>query len=226
MRIDEAAMSPAMSPATVLAALAFALAGVVAGAGTRLVLGRLRRGAQIRTGWCEALLGGLWCATGVAWASGPVEAGRVVPLFLGLGWLVVAAGSVDVARLRLPDALTLPAIPVAVLLLVPMGPGAVWRGLSGGALALAAHAAVHLLAPTALGAGDVKLAGSLGAVLAGVSWSALVLAAVLAAVLSVAVALVAGKAVVPHGPSMLGVAWLVTAGPVVAGAPLGAGGAG
>jgi leader peptidase (prepilin peptidase)/N-methyltransferase len=209
----------------VLIAPAFALAGVVAGAATRLVLGRLRRGARIRIGWCEALLGLLWCATGAAWASGPLS-GSGLPLLLGLGWLVVAAGSVDVVQLRLPDVLTLPAIPAGVLLLVPMGSAAVWRGIAGGAVALSAYAAVHLLAPGALGAGDVKLAGSLGAALTGVSWPALVLAAVLAAVLSAVVALGLGQAVVPHGASMLGAAWLVAAGPVVAGAPLGVGGGG
>ena len=48
-------------------------------------------------------------------------------------------------------------------------------------LAFAAYAAVHLAAPAALGAGDVKLAAPLGAVLGGVSWEALVVGGVLAA---------------------------------------------
>ena len=67
-----------------------------------------------------------------------------------------------------------------------------------------------------MGAGDAKLAGSLGAVLAAVSWPALLLAGALAAVLSGGLAVVltlAGRAgrrtALPHGPSMLLAAWTV-----------------
>ena len=101
---------------------------------------------------------------------------RWLPVLLGLGWLAVAAGAVDVRARRLPDGLTLPALPVALLLLVPVGGSAVWRGVLGAAVAAAAHLLVHLAAPAALGAGDVKLSAPLGAALGAGSWEALVVA--------------------------------------------------
>ena len=128
----------------VLLAVAFALAGGVAGGGARLLLGRLRRGARVGPGCCEALLGGLWGVIGLGWALGLLP-GRLVPLLLGLAWLGVAAGTVDVLHRRLPDALTLPAMPAGLLLVVPAraGRGGARRGR--GAVALSAYGAVHLL---------------------------------------------------------------------------------
>jgi leader peptidase (prepilin peptidase)/N-methyltransferase len=156
-----------------------------------------------------------------------------VPAVLALGWLAVAAGVVDLRHRRLPNALTVPALPVALLLLLPVGPVAVARAACGAAVAVAVHVAFHLVDGRAVGAGDVKLAAPLGAVLAAVAWPALALAAVVAAVASalLAVAVVinprapAGHPVgqtVPHGPSMLGATWLVT----VVLLALGAGGGG
>ncbi len=114
---------------------------------------------------------------------------------------------------RLPDAITLPALPAFLALLVPVGADAVLRGAVGAVLAAAAHAAWHLLAPGSLGAGDVKLAAPLGALLAAAAWPAPAVAAVLAAALTgvaaigaVAVARARGRprpAAVAHGPSML-----------------------
>ena len=211
----------------------FALAGVVAGYGTRVLVGRLRRGAEIGAGWCEAALAGLWSVTGAGWVFG-ASPGRWVPALLGLGWLAVAAGAVDIRHRRLPDALTIPAIPAALLMLVPLGWSAVLRGVGGAALAAGVYGTVHAVSPHALGAGDVKLAGSLGAVLAAGSWTAVLLAAVLSAVITVVLAVssaVVSRAVVhrrtgvPHGPSMLAAAWLVSTG-LAAGAALGAGGGG
>jgi len=131
----------------------------------------------------------------------------------------VAGTAVDLRHHRLSDALTVPALPIAFLLLLPLGPGAVGRAAVGAAVALASHVVLHLVVPRAMGGGDVKLAGSLGAVLAASSWSAAVLAAGLAALLTglVAVAVVVGRrvgrgAALPHGPSMLLAGWVVTAG--------------
>jgi leader peptidase (prepilin peptidase)/N-methyltransferase len=140
-------------------------------------------------------------------------------VLLALGWFAVAAAAVDVLHHRLPDALTLPALPLGLLLLAPLGASAVLRGLAGAVVAATAHAVVHLVAPPAMGAGDVKLAAPLGALLAASSWPALVLAGVLAAVLSGGVAVVLavvpgptgrGRARngLPHGPSMLVAAWV------------------
>ncbi len=200
-----------------------AILGVLAGAGARWVLGRLRRGVRVPRPWCEIAVGVTWAAIAGVWAGGALPT-RWVPVLLGLAWLGVAAGAVDLRHHRLPDALTLPALPIALLLLVPLGSGAVGRASLGAVVAAGAHAVVHLVAPHAMGGGDVKLAGPLGAVLAAVSWPALALGAVLAAVLTgvVAVAgIVTGRlragASLPHGPSMVLAGWLVVAGAGVGG---------
>jgi leader peptidase (prepilin peptidase) / N-methyltransferase len=197
--------------------------GVLSGAGARLLLGRLRRGARVPPPWCELGVAATWASTAVAGAGAlPV---RWMPVLLALGWFAVAAAAVDVVHHRLPDALTVPALPVALLLLAPLGADVVVRALVGATIAATAHAAVHLLAPAAMGAGDAKLAGSLGAVLAAVSWDSLLLAGALAAVLSGGLAVVltltgrgGRRTALPHGPSMLLAAWLVTAAAAGAGA--------
>jgi len=167
--------------------------GMLAGALARWLLGWLRRGADVPSPWCEVLVGVLWAATGYWWAVGRLGAAWL-PLLLGLGWLAVAAGAVDVLHRRLPDALTLPALPAALLLAVPLGGAAVPRAALGAAVLAGGYLAVRLVAPAALGAGDVKLAAPLGAALGAVSWPALLVGALLAAVL--AVGLAAGIALV------------------------------
>jgi leader peptidase (prepilin peptidase)/N-methyltransferase len=190
--------------------------GIVAGAVARRLLGALRRGTRVRAPVCEMAIGALWAATGWLWGAGLLPTAWL-PVLLGLGWLGVAAGVVDLWHRRLPDALTAPAACLAPLGLLPLGADAVGRGLLGALAAVIGYGAVHLLHPAALGAGDVKLAAPLGAVLGAASWGALATAAVLAAVLTGVGALVvacAGRsppgASVPHGPSMVAAAWLVT----------------
>jgi leader peptidase (prepilin peptidase) / N-methyltransferase len=207
----------------------FAAAGVPAGAGARRLLGRLRRGARVRPPGCELAVAAGWGGAGGAWAAGALP-GAWLPVLLALAWFAVAAAAVDLTHLRLPDSLTLPALPAALLLVVPLGVGAVLRGAAGAVVAAAAHAAVHLAARRAMGAGDVKLAAPLGAVLAAASWSALALAALLAALFTglVAVAGVCSRrlargAAVPHGPSMAVAAWLVAVGSAVGSAAAGVG---
>lgn len=192
----------------VAAAVLLGCAGLVAGWLARRVLARLPRGARVRRGWCELGVAMLWAVSG--WAA------AWTPVLLVLGWLTVALTATDLLHHRLPDALTLPAAPVAVLLLVPAGGQVALRATLGAGLLVAAHTAVHLAAPAALGAGDVKLAGTVGAVLGGVSWSALLLGPALAALLTAAVA-VAGLLVgrlgrsdpLPHGPAMLASTWVL-----------------
>ncbi len=206
-------------PALLAALLAVLLAvlGVAAGAVARRLLARLRRGVGVHPPWCEAGVAVAWGSTGALAGTGTLP-GIWVPVLLALGWLTVAAGLVDVLRRRLPDALTLPALPIALLLLLPLGSAALLRGLAGAAVAVTAYAAVHLAAPAALGAGDVKLAAPLGAVLAAASWPALVLGGLAAAAMSAAVAVGllwwrprgwSWGAALPHGPSMLVSAWVV-----------------
>jgi leader peptidase (prepilin peptidase)/N-methyltransferase len=208
-----------MSLIVVLFGLVGLCAGTGAGRGARVLVGRLRRGARVRPPWCEAVLGVSWAACGGLWAAGTLPA-RWLPLLLGLSWLAVAAGTVDLASRRLPDALTVPALPVALLLTAPVGGPAVGRAAAGAAVLFLAHLLVRLVEPAALGAGDVKLAAPVGAALGAVSWTALVLGAALAALATALAALatmgpaplagrVRGTAALPHGPSMLGAGWLV-----------------
>lgn len=81
-----------------------------------------------------------------------------------------------------------------------------WSALLGGVALFVIYACVHLIAPTAMGAGDVKLAIGLGA-LAGAFgpdiWILAVLGASLLTALLALCWLVRGVGVsVPHGPSM------------------------
>ncbi|WP_214365955.1 prepilin peptidase [Pseudonocardia sp. H11422] len=212
------AAATATAAGAAAAAAVFAAAGLAAGAVARLLLARLRRGARVPPGWCELGVAALWALTGAVWGAGALPSGRL-PVLLGTGWLAVAAAAVDVLHHRLPDALTLPALPAMLMLLLPLGPGTVLRAAAGAAVLSAAHAVVHLVVPRALGAGDVKLAAPLGAVLAAVSWPSVPLGALLAAVITgsiAAVGLACGAlgrgAELPHGPSMLAAGWLVVAG--------------
>jgi leader peptidase (prepilin peptidase)/N-methyltransferase len=185
-------------------------AGVVAGAAARGLVGRLRRGAVVAPPGCVGVAGAAWAVVGGAAAAGALP-GAWVPVLLALTWFGVAAGAVDLAHRRLPDALTLPALPAALLLVAPLGPAALGRAAGVAVLAAAAHAAVRLVAPGAMGGGDVKLAAPLGAVLGAVSWPAAVLAAAVAAAATAVLAAVLRRRSVPHGPSMLLATVLVAA---------------
>lgn len=214
--------------------------GMLAGSAARLLLGRLRRGARVPPPYLELAVGALWAGVGGWWSNGGLP-GRWLPLLFGLAWLGVAAGAVDVLHRRLPDALTLPALPAAVLLAAPLGGAAMARAVAGAGVLLGAHLAVRMAAPAALGAGDVKLAGALGAALGAVSWPALLVGPVLASVLTSALALAGllagrarpggpgaapgggrGVAGVPHGPAMLTAGWLVLMVAATGGAGIGA----
>ncbi len=200
-----------------MAVLAGGLAGVVAGAGARGLVGRLRRGARVGPPGCEVVVAAGWVLVAGGAVAGVVP-GAWVAVLLALVWFGAAAGAVDLRCRRLPDALTLPALPVALVLVAPLGPGVLARAAAVAGMAFAVHAAVHLAVPAALGAGDVKLAAPLGVVLGAVSWPAAVLAAVVAAIFTALLGvLLRRRAGVPHGPSMLAATALVSAAGVVGG---------
>lgn len=134
----------------------------------------------------------------------------------------VALVVVDVRSLRLPDALTLPAVPVAMVLAVVTGhPWAVAGGLGWAAAGLVPGA----LSPRArVGGGDVKLGLSLGTVAVVAAGPAGWVGAVGgASVVTLALALGGGGGrrrppgpgpgrpvtVVPHGPGMVLATWAV-----------------
>ncbi|MCR6482617.1 A24 family peptidase [Amycolatopsis sp. OK19-0408] len=157
-----------------------------------------------------------------------------LPVPVALTAVGVPLALADVRHFRLPDVLTLSAYPlfgaaIGVAALGGGGPALAVRAVAGALVFGGAHAVVRRLAPHSLGAGDVKLAGSLGAVLGAVGWFALALAAVLAALFSLvfaAVRKICGRAPpaphpapahrVPHGPALLLATWLCA---VLPGAP-------
>ena len=106
----------------------------------------------------------------------------------------------DLRRRRLPNALTLPGAVLILGVAATQGRG---QAALCGALALAAlYLAVHLLAPAAMGAGDVKLAVGLGALTGAFGVDVWLLGALGAPVLTAVVGLLARVRTLPHGPSM------------------------
>ena len=218
-------MTPPGGPATldgvviqvVLGVVAGGGAGALAGAAVRAALARMRRGVLVPVRACAGALAVLWAVP-----AGAIGAGAVpvvwLPAWLGLGALVVAGSATDLAARRIPDALTGPATVLALVALLPLGARGVLVGALGAGLFGAAHAVVHLAAPGALGAGDVKLAPALGAPLAAASWGALAVVPVLAAAGLLVLVLTRGgrSAPVPFGPPLLAAAWVALTTVVIA----------
>jgi leader peptidase (prepilin peptidase)/N-methyltransferase len=120
-----------------------------------------------------------------------------------LVWLVMLC-VYDIRERRLPNALTLPG--AAVILGVAAVAGRGMPALLGGVALVAVYLLVHLVAPAAMGAGDVKLAIGVGALTGAFGIDVWILAALAAPLLTAAWAIVAvarrAGVTVPHGPSM------------------------
>ena len=125
-----------------------------------------------------------------------------------LAWLA-ALTIYDVRQRRLPNALTLPGAVVVLVAAALTGRG--FAALLGAVALGALYLVVHLIAPAAMGAGDVKLALGIGALTGAFGVDAWVLAAVAAPLLTALWGIVAlcsggaeatGENTVPHGPSM------------------------
>jgi leader peptidase (prepilin peptidase)/N-methyltransferase len=206
--------------AGVLPGLAGALVGALAGSGIRMVLAALRRGAKFHVGVLElaaAVVTGIGVA--VAWP------GPLVALVVWAGLLGVALGAVDLVHHRLPDALTLPAIPITVVVIAGVelarpGTGSPLTAIVVAVIGTGLFWALSALAPKAMGLGDVKLMPSLALMTGYLSVATALLAVVIAFVLGALVALV-GLAVrrlsmtsaLPFGPCLLAGCWLVLAYP-------------
>jgi leader peptidase (prepilin peptidase)/N-methyltransferase len=154
---------------------------------------------------------GLFCAFAVRFG-----AHAALPAFLYLAAVGIALAMIDFDAQRLPDKLTLPSYPVALVLLglAALADGAGWpyaRALIGMATLFGFYAALWFVYPAGMGLGDVKLSGVLGLFLGWLSWRALIVGAASAflvgAVVSIAILmLVKGsgrKTKVPFGPFML-----------------------
>ena len=137
-----------------------------------------------------------------------------------LGALGVALAAIDISVQRLPNALTLPAYPILIVLLAPAAltghdAGALARALVGGVVLAAAYMVLALLRPGQLGGGDIKLAGLAGLALGWLGWPALVAGAALGFVLSAVVSLgllaarrITLRSQICFGPFLLGGALL------------------
>ncbi|MGH3758969.1 prepilin peptidase [Actinophytocola sp.] len=200
-----------------------AAGGATAGFAGRSLLAHLRRGTVVHSGWLAGAVALLWAAVASRVASGHVPAWWL-PVPLALTWFATLLTVVDLRHRRLPDALTLPAYPAmaaATALSAILGDD--WsialRAASGALLFGTLHAAVHVVRPRSLGAGDVKLSGSVGAALAASGWPALVLAAVLAALVTLLLGALTrpprGDGI-PHGPGLLAATCLFTTFPTAA----------
>ena len=140
--------------------------------------------------------------------------------FCYLGALGVALAAIDISVQRLPDALTLPAYPVQIVLLALATlaghhAGALVRALAGGVVLAAAYLVLGLLRPGQLGGGDIKLAGLAGLALGWLGWPALLAGAALGFVLSAVVSLgllaarrITLRSQICFGPFLLGGALL------------------
>jgi len=116
------------------------------------------------------LFGGL-----AAW----VRPGLVLAAASWLALCAVALAWIDAAVQRLPDALTAPAYAgTAVFLLLAAATSGHWgdlaRAVLGGLALAAAYLVFTVVSRSALGLGDVKLAGSLGTLLAWFGWRTLI----------------------------------------------------
>jgi leader peptidase (prepilin peptidase) / N-methyltransferase len=116
-----------------------------------------------------------------------------------LAWLAVLSGY-DIRQRRLPNLLTLPG--AAVILLGGALAGRGFSALAGAAALAGLYLLVHLVAPTGMGAGDVKLAIGLGALAGCFGVEVWFVAALAAPLLTAACGVLRGLRTVPHGPSM------------------------
>jgi leader peptidase (prepilin peptidase) / N-methyltransferase len=128
---------------------------------------------------------------------------------------------IDAAVRRLPDALTAPAYAGTVAaLLADAGVSGHWhslvRAVVGGLALAACYLALTLLSPSGMGLGDVKLAASLGSMLAWFGWNILLAGTfagfLLAAVYGIALLAMrraSRKQQIPFGPFMIAGAFAV-----------------
>jgi len=125
---------------------------------------------------------------------------------------------IDVARHQLPRALVLPLYPILLALLslaaTTDGRFSDLARATGGMIVLTgAYLAIALLSRGGIGAGDVRLAGPVGLVLAWQSWVAVFFGTVLTFTFGGVMALAVGagrdsrEAEIPFGPAMLGGAY-------------------
>ncbi|MFI5564262.1 prepilin peptidase [Amycolatopsis japonica] len=138
-----------------------------------------------------------------------------LPAYLYFAAIGLALALIDFDCRRLPNVIVLPAYPVlAVLLTASAWDRQDWWSLAragiGGAALFAFYLALLLLYPAGMGAGDVRLAGLIGGVLAFLSWTAFFLGSfggfllgAVAGVVVIAARRGDRKTALPFGPFMI-----------------------
>jgi leader peptidase (prepilin peptidase)/N-methyltransferase len=120
-----------------------------------------------------------------------------------LAWLA-ALSFYDIRERRLPNWLTMPG--AAIVLAIAAVHGRAVPAMLGAVALFAVYVVVHVVSPAAMGAGDVKLAISIGALTGTFGLDVWILAALGAPLLTAGWAVVAALRrsgpTVPHGPSM------------------------
>lgn len=199
------------------------IAGVVAGIASRRLVAA-QTGAPASALLLGLVTGAL--AAFAAWRFGPAWE---LPAYLYFAVVSVPLAVIDLRTLRLPNVLTLSAYPmVAGLLLLPAlladGWTAYGRALLAGVIVLALFVVLHVINPSGMGLGDVKLAGPMGALLGWLSWQAtmagVVIGFALVAVVGIAMILARRadrKSALPFGPFMLAGAWVAILVPALGG---------
>jgi leader peptidase (prepilin peptidase) / N-methyltransferase len=198
----------------VVLAVGLALAGLALGWAQRPVIARFVDNASaLAAGGVSAVL----LMVLAAWVHSAYLLGAVCALAV----VAVPLAFIDVAVHRLPDLLTGAAYAITVgCLLIAAASGGRWydlvRALLGGVALAGFYLLLAVINPSGMGMGDVKLAASLGTLLAWESWRALVLGGAagffLAAIYSVALLAVgrsSRKQDIPFGPFMIAGAFLL-----------------
>jgi prepilin signal peptidase PulO-like enzyme (type II secretory pathway) len=196
-----------------------ALVGLALGWPQRTVIARYV--PDVSGAYWPVLAAGIVTAALLVAIGARVHGGFVLGTVCCLAAIAVPLAFIDAAVRRLPDSLTGAAYAVTIIgLLIATANGGHWSAMERAALGGIALAGFYLLlaliSPSGMGPGDVKLAASLGTLLAWTSWRALVFGGFagfgLGAVYSVALLAVgrtSRKQHIPFGPFMIAGAFLL-----------------
>lgn len=138
-----------------------------------------------------------------------------LPAYLYFAAIGIALALIDIDCRRLPNAIVLPSYPIVLVLLTAAAAwqhdwAALVRALIGTAALFGLYVVLAMIYPAGMGFGDVKLGGLIGAVLAYLSYPALLVGALAAFLLAAVAGMVliisrrgSRKTAIPFGPYML-----------------------